>query len=65
MSDAEVVRRWQALGASWQVIARAPGSLTLSLCRCDGGEEVERLSSSEPELLALIGERNSSEHDPC
>jgi hypothetical protein len=28
---------------------------------CDGGEEVHRLTSADPELLAFIGTRSSSE----
>ena len=61
----EIVRRWEQSGGSWLVLARHPGRLTLSLRRCDGGEEVERLGSSEPELLAFIGDRATSEDDPC
>jgi hypothetical protein len=65
VSDVEIVRRWEQSGGSWQVLARRPGQLTVSLRRCDGGEEVQRLGSSEPELLAFIGNRASSEDDPC
>jgi hypothetical protein len=64
MSDADLLRRWEQLGASWQVIGRAPGQLTVSLCRCDGGEQVQQLTSSDPELLAFIGPRTSSEDEP-
>jgi hypothetical protein len=35
--------------------------VTVSLCRCDGGEEVGRLSSDDPELIAFLGDRLSSE----
>ncbi len=57
----EVLERWQSFGATWQVVARAEGSVTISLCRCDGGEEVQRLTSTNPELLGWLADRTSSE----
>jgi hypothetical protein len=62
--DEDVVgrlERWQTFGATWRVIARTAGSVTISLSRCDGGEEVERLTSDDPELLAWLGERTASD----
>lgn len=43
--------RWEEAGATWQVIALRPDGVTLSLQRCDGGEEVERMASSASDLL--------------
>lgn len=64
MSDpVDVLRRWQDSGAVWRVLARTPSKVTVSLCRCDDGEEVERFTTSDPALLAFLGNRNSSE-DP-
>lgn len=57
----EVLERWQTFGATWRVVSRAEGSVTLSLCRCDGGEEVQRLTSTNPELLEWLGGRANSE----
>ncbi len=57
----EVLERWQSFGATWRVVARAEGSVTVSLCRCDGGEEVQWLTSSNPELLGWLAGRTSSE----
>jgi hypothetical protein len=37
------LERWRDFGGTWQVLARSPGRATVSLCRCDQGEEVERL----------------------
>lgn len=54
------VRRWELAGGVWQVVARRGGHLTLALCRCDAGEEVDRLSSAAPDLRAYVGERQSS-----
>lgn len=64
MSDlVDVLRRWQESGAVWRVLARTPSKATVALCRCDDGEEVERFTTSDPGLLAFLGNRNSSE-DP-
>jgi hypothetical protein len=52
-----VLRRWQDFGGVWQVVARSPAQVTISLRRCDGGEEVERLTSGDPKLLAFLDDR--------
>lgn len=57
----EVLRRWEDLGALWRVVGRSPGGVTVALCRCDGGEEVERLTSDDADLLRYLGGRTSSE----
>jgi hypothetical protein len=59
----EELRRWQDSGAVWRVESRTPDVVTIALLRCDGGEEVERFSSDDPELLAFIGNRRSSEEE--
>ena len=43
-----VLRRWEDAGGTWQLVARSATSVTVALCRCDGGEEVDRLTSSHP-----------------
>jgi hypothetical protein len=53
----ETLRRWEAFGATWQVVHSTPEQVTVSLCRCDGGEEVERLVSSDPALRAYVESR--------
>jgi hypothetical protein len=58
------LRRWEDLGATWRVLARRPGAVTVSLCRCDGGEEADRLTSDDPALLAYLAGRDSSEDPP-
>jgi len=52
--------RWRDFGGVWQVVARSPTQVTISLCRCDGGEEVERLTSGDPRLLAFLDDRATS-----
>ncbi|OBF92513.1 hypothetical protein A5790_13580 [Mycobacterium sp. 852002-51152_SCH6134967] len=55
------LQRWQDSGAIWEVRVRREGSVTVALLRCDGGEEVDVFTSGDPQLLAFIGERRSSE----
>lgn len=56
-----VLRRWEECGAVWRVLARLPSGVTVALCQCDGGEEVERFTSGDPRLLAFLAGRSSSE----
>lgn len=51
-SDLARLRRWEDAGGTWQVVGRRVREVTVSLRRCDGGEEVERLVSGDPSLLA-------------
>ena len=45
----------------WRVVARGPDEVTVSLLRCDGGEEVERITSGAPAWLAYLADREASE----
>jgi hypothetical protein len=45
-----VLSRWEAAGAVWRVVARDGDAVTIALCQCDGGEEVGRLTSTDPRL---------------
>ena len=61
LSDAvAVLRRWEDFGAVWRVVARQGNGVTVSLCRCDGGEEVERFTSADPRLMNFLGGRWSN-----
>ena len=51
--------RWEDHGAVWRVVERTPSQVTVALYRCDGGEEVERMVSGDPELLAFVDGRNA------
>lgn len=55
------LRRWQDSGALWRVVARGEGRVTVGLFTCDGGEEVQRLTTVDPEVLAFLCGRDSSE----
>jgi hypothetical protein len=57
----EVLRRWENAGGTWEVLSRTSGVLTVRLCTCTGGEEVDRLTSSEPSLTAYVGGRTRSD----
>ncbi|MCV7191303.1 hypothetical protein [Mycolicibacterium brumae] len=52
----EVLRRWEDSGAYWRVATRWQDTVTIALLRCDG-EEVDHFTSSDPRLLAFLGER--------
>jgi hypothetical protein len=60
-SPVEKLRRWEAMGAVWRVTARTSSLVTVSLLRCDGGEEVERVVSDDPGLIAFIADRSASD----
>lgn len=55
------LQRWHASGALWRVTARKSSEITVALFRCDGGEEVDRLTSGDPRWLAFLNGRSSSE----
>ena len=50
----EMLRRWTEFGAAWEVVQRTPEQAVVALLRCDGGEEVGRLVSQDPLLLAYL-----------
>ena len=57
------LQRWQDSGAVWRVISTTRPGVTIALLRCDGGEEVDRFTSDDPNLLEFIGDRLSSDED--
>ena len=54
------LQRWEDAGAHWAVIARHTGSVTVGLYRCDGGEEVDRITSTDPRLDEFLAGRETS-----
>lgn len=59
--DLDRLLRWEDSGGTWRVAARrrvgpdgGGDEVTLSLLTCDGGEEMDALTSSDPELLAYV-----------
>jgi len=57
----ETLRRWEEFGGVWTVAFRRGSQVTLSLCRCDGGEEVERLSFDDPAFVDWLDARGADE----
>jgi hypothetical protein len=57
----DVLRRWEDFGAVWRVESRSANEVTVVLYRCDGGEEVSRITSSSPALLTWLAGRTRSE----
>ena len=62
MTDAsalDVLLRWERAGGTWEVLGSSADSVTVALCRCDGGEEVDRIESADTELAAYVRGRPS------
>jgi hypothetical protein len=57
----EVLRRWEASGAVWEVLAESGQELTIALLTCDAGEEMGRVQSADPDLKAYVGDRRRSD----
>jgi hypothetical protein len=58
------LRRWEDSGATWRVVARTRSEVVIALLTCDAGEEVDRLHSADPALLAYVGGRDRSDQEP-
>ena len=57
----EALRRWEDSGGVWRVVAASATRVTVALLRCDGGEEVERLTTSDARTLTFIAGRAGSD----
>jgi hypothetical protein len=55
-SDLARLQRWVDAGGSWRLGGRSGSAVTVLLLRCDGGEELERFTSSDPELLRHVAD---------
>lgn len=58
-----LLTRWEAFGGVWRIVDTSGGQVTLSLCRCDGGEEQHRVTTTDPTVIGWLGERTSSTDD--
>ncbi|WP_019929144.1 hypothetical protein [Nocardia sp. BMG111209] len=56
-----ILSRWTEAGAIWRVLGRRGDRVTVALYPCTGGEEVDRFTSDDPELLAFLGDRRGSD----
>lgn len=59
-TDRDSLERWENFGGVWRVLALDDHAATVSLCRCDGGEEVQRLTTTDPELVAWLADHPES-----
>lgn len=48
--------RWEESGGTWYAV----GTSEVALCRCDGGEVVDRLRVDDEETAAYLRERPAS-----
>jgi len=48
--------RWELSGGTWYAV----GTTEVALCRCDGGEVVDRLPVEDEETAAYLRDRPSS-----
>ncbi|CAN5457082.1 hypothetical protein BH10ACT9_BH10ACT9_21820 [soil metagenome] len=55
-----VLQRWEDCGGVWRVLERRSDAVTVGLYRCDGGEEMDRVSSADPRLLKFLADRHYS-----
>ena len=56
----DVLLRWESFGGTWRIVRRSATDVTISLRRCDGGEEVQQLVSDHAALLAWLDARERS-----
>ncbi|HOQ52477.1 MAG TPA: hypothetical protein PLF56_02560 [Micropruina sp.] len=54
--DLGTVLRWQAAGGEIEVLSWGP-PVVVSLCTCDGGQQMQRLTSDADDLLAHLRSR--------
>jgi hypothetical protein len=59
-SPVESLRRWELSGGTWHVLQRSDTHVVVELCACTG-EPMERLSSSNRELLDYLATRAEPE----
>ncbi|MBC7278790.1 hypothetical protein [Nocardioides sp.] len=59
--DLERLLRWEAAGATWELIWPRAGEVTIVLCTCDSGEEVDRYTSAAADLLRYVRDPGRAE----
>ena len=53
--------RWELQGGVWRVLGREGERVTIGLFTCDAGEEMDRFTSSDEQLLAVVDGRRGNE----
>lgn len=52
--DLARLQRWVDAGGTWRVLDRSPDGIAIALCTCDSGEEADRLSSTDSDLIRYV-----------
>jgi hypothetical protein len=55
-SAVAILERWEHYGATWQAVHVSDAKAIVDLCTCSG-EPVDRIESSDAELIAYLRER--------
>lgn len=55
------LQRWEGSGAIWRVTSRTDTRLRIDLVTCTGGQVMETVDSSDADVLAWVGSRDSSD----
>lgn len=58
------VLRWERAGGVSRVLGRDAGQVTIGLFTCDGGEEMDRFTSTDQQLRAFLDQRTSGAASP-
>jgi len=53
-TELERLERWLAHGGTCRIAGSVADRWDIALCRCDGGEEVERLTTTDPAVAAWV-----------
>lgn len=53
--DLDALQRWEDAGGQWHLVAHNESLVRIALCRCDGAEEVQRITSRDPALMRYVG----------
>ncbi len=55
-SALQQLRRWEQAGGLWRVVARGADFVDIALLTCSADEEMGRLHTNDPAVLALVRE---------
>jgi hypothetical protein len=62
MSEAlDRLRRWEDSGGTWRIVVEAGDAVDISLLTCDAGEEMDRIRSTDPDLLEHVRPRSDDD----
>lgn len=56
----EVLQRWEDSGAVWRVVHRTTDGVEIALLTCTAREEMGRITTDDPRVLAYIGDRDEN-----